>query len=175
MDNLEAVATVPVAKSKAVRQSGKNKGKLVKGCRYKGKRVLCRPEVAARLGASKPKKKSSRKRGAPIARPKTEEAAHRKQLFLSLLDARKTFKNSTTCPQKKLNARVVIETLRELMQQPKSASAKLSVAARNERYGKELNRVYQETMSFCASQGAATKWDDSKGFAGARGRRRSRR
>ncbi len=51
--NLEADATVAVPKAKALLGSGKKKGRLRPGCRFKGKKVLCTPAVAARLRGTK--------------------------------------------------------------------------------------------------------------------------
>jgi histone H1/5 len=64
-------ATVPVAKSKAIRQGGKAKGTPLKGCRRKSGKVLCTPTVAKRLKA----KKSPKKRAAAKKRPTKRKRA----------------------------------------------------------------------------------------------------
>lgn len=71
-------ATVPVAKSKAIRQGGKAKGTPFKGCRRKSGKVLCTPTVAKRLKAKKAPKKRATKRRKAAKRPMTKGGAIRK-------------------------------------------------------------------------------------------------
>lgn len=79
--DISAIATVPVPKAKAIIKTGKKHGKLRLGCRYKGKRVLCTPAVAAKLGHRKGRKRGKGKsKGGkhPCSRPNPPAWCNRK-------------------------------------------------------------------------------------------------
>lgn len=153
MEDLALVATVPVAKSKATFKSGAKKGKLRKGCRYKGKRVLCTPEVASRLGSAKPKK-----RGAPMIVPKSPEAARNMSAFSVVMRARSDFKRAReagNCGAMRQFAKVLSDGLQYMARLPGKVTKKNpygDVRSRNRRYITEMDRVKAEIVRGCSTR-----------------------
>jgi hypothetical protein len=158
MSGIEAIATVPVAKNKAFIKSGKRKGKLRRGCRIKGKRALCTPEVAKSLGASRGRKKArGRKKGKgkhPCAsanppawcnkgkKGKSPSRGGAHTPFSLAMAARKSFKSARTC-QDKADAVKVLQKLHE---------------AGGPVFATEVNKKLVQARDFCVKkQGAANR------------------
>lgn len=145
MEDLALVATVPVAKGKATFKSGPKKGKLRPGCRFKSKRTYCTPEVAARLGVSKPKARGRGRRGPIIA--KTPQGAERQAVFQALLESRKRLKMAREmgdCGQLRHSAQKIAQALNYMSRLPvkkTKSNPTASPSVRNARYQKELERI----------------------------------
>lgn len=152
MDSLAMVATVPVSKAKALRG-----GKLKKGCRYKGGKVFCTPEVASRLKGLKAKKgkRKGGRRGPFKIVAKTEQGQRNQAVFRALIYSRKEFKRARTCEQKRQAARQLVLVYQSLMRMPKSASGKLSVADRNRRYHSSMEKLVRDVQASCGSGASA--------------------
>lgn len=145
MEDLALVATVPVAKKKALFKSGPKKNKLRPGCRFKGKRVLCTPEVAARLGKTVKPRGRGKMRGPIIA--KTPQGAERQAVFQALLEARKRLKMARDmgdCGQLRHSAQKIAQALNYMSRLPvkkTKGNPSASASVRNARYQKELERI----------------------------------
>jgi hypothetical protein len=157
MEDLALVATVPVAKDKALFKTGKKKGKLRPGCRFKGKKTFCTPEVAAKLNRKTPAKANtkSKKRGGGVPMmitAKTPEGAERQRVFQALLESRKSFKiarETGDCERMRWAGRKIVGSLKYMAALPAKKSKKNPNAdprIRNRRYLKEIDRVVQQTM-----------------------------
>jgi|GEM_PF-3514583 len=161
MQDLALIATVPVPKAKALHKSGAKKNKLKKGCRFKGKRILCSPAVAARLNSGgstrspKKKKKGSRK-GMPFIVAKSPQAQHNMNVFQALLLSRKGFKKAReagNCQQMRTIAgqiRLGLQYMAKLPGRPSKKNPSGSMLPRNRRYIKEMDRVKRESMQCSA-------------------------
>ena len=152
MEDLARIATVAVSKKKALMQTGPRKGKLRKGCYFKGKKAYCTPEVAKRLGKSAGKKGKGRKGKMPNIRPKTPEAQLNYNVFQALMQSRKNFKNASNCDLKVHAARKIMMALNHMSRLPvkrtkNNPSANSGI--RNARYWKERDRVAMETQQSC--------------------------
>jgi hypothetical protein len=157
MEDLARIATVAVSKKKALLQSGPRKGKLRKGCFFKGKKAYCTPEVAKRLGKKGGSKKARNpmlpsKGGMPNIRPKTPEAQLNYNIFQALMSARRIYKHAPNCDLKVHAARKIILSLNHMSRLPVKATKKNPTAnsgIRNARYWKERDRVAAETTASC--------------------------
>lgn len=191
MEDLALVATVPVAKGKATFKSGPKKGKLRKGCRFKGKRVYCTPEVATRLGkmvGTKSKKKGKKSKGThPCASASPPAWCNKKKsdstqsrasastrdpaeaaVFANIAQARKDFKAATTCKEKRFTARLLNQLFATAMKFPGEPS---KVRARNARYRTEGENKLREGIRFCnAAQEKLRSAQDAAAFRGLRRR-----
>lgn len=157
MEDLALVATVPVSKGKALFSSGAKKGKLRPGCRFKGKRVFCTPEVANRLGKVASPKKKGRK-GMKVIIPKSPQAAERQRVFQALLEARKYFKiarDSGDCAQMRHSGQKIVTALKYMGALPTKPTKKNPSAdprVRNRRYITEMDRVKAEIVTGCSTR-----------------------
>lgn len=156
MEDLALVATVPVAKKDALFKSGPKKNKLKKGCRFKGKKVYCTPDVAARIKSSSPKSKSGRKSSRSPIVPKTPQAARNMNAFQALLLDRKNFKiarDSGNCGAMRQFATRIKEGLQYMGRLPAKVTKKNptgDAASRNRRYISEMDRVKHDVMTNCS-------------------------
>lgn len=151
MEDLALVATVPVAKKKATFKTGPKKGKLRPGCRFKGRKAYCTPEVASRLGTATKKAKHRGARGPIIA--KTPEGAERQRVFQALLEARKFLKvarEQGNCGQVRHSAQKIASALNYMSRLPvkkTKSNPMANPAIRNARYAKELERIKGDVLT----------------------------
>lgn len=161
MEDLARVATVTVSKKKALIKSGARKGKLRKGCHFRGGKVYCTPAAAARLGSGKgSKRKGGRKGKMPNIRPKTPQAQLNYNVFQALMGARKLFKRAPNCDIKVHAGRKIIQALNFMSRLPvkptkKNPHAQSSI--RNARYFKERDRVAMETQASCGGGASSAR------------------
>lgn len=163
MEDLALVATVPVAKTKVTFKSGPKKGKLRPGCRYKGKKAYCTPEVASRLKSMKVKAKKKGKGGThPCASSSPPAWCNKKKsggggrasagkqpggvLFENLAAARKSFKAAKQCKEKRFYARAINQILATAMKLPGKPD---QVRTRNARYRTEGENKLRDAIRFC--------------------------
>lgn len=156
MEDLALVATVAVAKKDALFKSGPKKNKLKKGCRFKGKKVYCTPDVAARIKSSAKPKSSGRKSPRSPIVPKSPQAARNMNAFQALLMDRKNFKmarDSGNCGAMRQFATRIKAGLQYMGRLPAKTTKKNpsgSAASRNRRYISEMDRVAHDVMTKCS-------------------------
>jgi hypothetical protein len=152
----EVFTTVSVPKAKALLKSGPRAGKLRKGCRFKGKRVMCTPAVAASIKGLKGKKpKRGKAKHKADFTPKTERGELNLLAMKALRESRSKFKNAADCRTKVSAVREISKVLTYMSKIP-SKKGPEAEAKRNVRYRVELQRKINEVASSCGGGGART-------------------